>query len=78
MSVCVCVCVEKKIKNYKTFGNGLVSCHVEHRLYLATVSYLHRVIQTGVMMFGSGPVVIERLGIAYRCVQQEPSVCCAF
>ena len=25
----------------KMFENGLVHCHVEHRLYLATVSYLH-------------------------------------
>ena len=24
----------------KMFGNGLVRCHVEHRLYLVTVSYL--------------------------------------
>ena len=35
----VCVCVKEKIK-MKMFENGLVRCHVEHRLYLATVSYL--------------------------------------
>ena len=33
------LCVKEKIK-MKMFGNGLVRCHVEHRLYLVTVSYL--------------------------------------
>ena len=38
ISACVrvCVCVEKE----KKIGNGLVCCHVEHRLYLVTVLYL--------------------------------------
>ena len=34
------LCVEEKIQK-KMFGNGLVRCHVEHRLYLATVSHTY-------------------------------------
>ena len=30
----VCVCVYSKIIRKKKFGNGIVRCHIEHRLLI--------------------------------------------
>ena len=40
LCVCVCVCVCRDEKKLKMLGNGLVCCHIEHRLYAPIVSYL--------------------------------------